>query len=417
MVVHGHNQEALLQVAGERNFWIFRPNPHDEPRPESLRIFAHAHDTVEALLLQIANHWPDLHVINWELISVNDRIYTSLELQQGDYCLLVWSPQDLFAEVGSGVIMVENQVWNVAGGTVTTTVWKDTSINEFLDVAGYGRQCDLSPCPLFQDGDLALYGDRLRLYDADYVVIMQLEDAENARVVIYDPTIDELPVLERTPTTFEDHVRQTSIQQGILRAEDYALEAWRFSWAMTVNARKIFKLRRMILTQGQDLMVFPCRHGPAGFSLVKHSAFRDPFGLLFALKEVLLVEEEVPWKLMEVHPSVMAASISRNGKVMGILEEDGRDSLNEVFVLLERTLRPRGSQEETFHNYMSLWTDKFFELHDFLRQQGMFALCQIHECTMRVNGDRARPLEHFDLDDGAFLQMEIQLRTETCSSR
>lgn len=99
--------------------WIFRPNPHDEPRPESLRIFAHAHDTVEALLLQIANHWPDLHVINWELISVNDRIYTSLELQQGDYCLLVWSPHDLFAEVGSGVIVVENQVWNVAGGTVT----------------------------------------------------------------------------------------------------------------------------------------------------------------------------------------------------------------------------------------------------------------------------------------------------------
>lgn len=254
------------------------------------------------------------------------------------------------------------------------TVWKDTSIKEFLDVAGYGRQCDLSPCPLFQDGDLALYGNRLRLYDADYVVIMQLEDAENARVVIYDPTIDELLVLARTPTTFEDHVRQTSIQQGILRAEDYALEAWRFSWAMTVNAKKIFKLRRMILTQGQDLMVFPCRHGPAGFSLVKHAAFRDPFGLLFALKEVLLVEDEVPWKLMEVHPSVMAASISRHGKVMGILEEDGRDSLNDVFVLLQRTLRPKGSQEETYHNYMSLWTGKFFELHDFLRQQGMFAL-------------------------------------------
>ena len=138
---------------------------------------------------------------------MNDRIHSSLELQQGDYCLLVWSPQDLFAEVGSGVIMVETQVWNVARGTVSTalrpiTVWKDTSINDFLDVAGYGRECAFSPCPLFQDGDLALYGDRLRLYDADYVVIMQLEDAENARVVIYDPTIDELPVLARTPTTF-----------------------------------------------------------------------------------------------------------------------------------------------------------------------------------------------------------------------
>ena len=56
MVVHGHNQDVLMQVAGERNFWIFRPNPHDLPRPESLRIFAHASDTVEALLLQIANH-------------------------------------------------------------------------------------------------------------------------------------------------------------------------------------------------------------------------------------------------------------------------------------------------------------------------------------------------------------------------
>lgn len=415
-IITGQNADVLLQMGGDRNLLIFRPNPYDVHRPERLRLFVGAHDTVESILQQVMNHWTDLNVINWELMSVNDRIQTSLELQQGDYCLLVWTPQDLFG-ANSGVIMMELQVWNVVGGTVVTslhpfTIWKESSANEFLDSVGLGGVCAFSPCPIRQDGDLVLYGDRLRLYDADYVVVMRIEDGENVRVVIYDPTVSELPVLERIPTDFEDHVRRQSTHHGLLRAEDYALEAWKFSWSITTDARRLFERKRMLLTQGRDLYVFPCRHAPADFREVKHAALRDPFSLLYTLKEKGLIDEDIPWAMLEVHPAVMRSTISRFGKAMGILEEGGHDIAREVFILLEKILTPRGSPQETYRNHMSLWMDKDFEISDFLRQQGMWALCQIHFCIVFVNGERIYPFDRVQLENGAFLQTEIQLNTE-----
>lgn len=61
---------------------------------------------------------------------------------------------------------------------------------------------------------------------------------------------------------------------------------------------------------------------------------------------------------------------------------------------------------------MSLWMDKDFEISDFLRQQGMWALCQIHFCIVFVNGERIYPFDRVQLENGAFLQTEIQLNTE-----
>ena len=405
-IVDGHGADVLLQMAGERNLLIFRSNPQAQQRPESLRLFVNAHETVEDILLQVRNHWPDLGMIDWELMSVNEKVASSLELQQGDVCLLVWTPQDLFGW-GSGIVLIENQVWNIGRGTVETalhpaTIWKQTSLHDFFALTGYGRYCDISPCTILQDGELALYGEALQLYDADYVVIMQIEDVENSRMVIYDPTIEELPVLQRIPTDFEDQVRQTSILRGMIRAEDYALEAWKFSWTMTSNARRIFSRRNMLATQGRDLYVFPCLHGPAKFHVVKHSAFRDPFGLLLTLKEKNLVDENIQWKLMGMHPSVMTTGLALHGLVIGVLEEGDRDPATEVFVLYEKTLRPRRSPQEAYRNYVSLWTDKLYERQTFLRQQGMFAVCQIHECTSYVNGDVVQPGEQMDLLDGSF---------------
>ena len=168
----------------------------------------------------------------------------------------------------------------------------------------------------------------------------------------------------------------------------------------------------MLATQGRDLYVFPCVHGPAKFHLVKHSAFRDPFGLLLTLKEKNLVDEDIQWKLLSMHPSVMTTGLARHGLVIGVLEEGDRDPATEVFVLFEKTLRPRRSPQEAYRNYVSLWADKLYERQTFLRLQGMFAVCQIHECISYVNGDVVQPGDQLNLLDGAFLQLEIRLNTD-----
>ena len=416
-VANEHNLDILIQLAGERNLLVFRSNPFDLMRPESHHIHMRPEDTIEDVEWQLTIQWPDLQQIDWEIVPIDSHVYSSLEVFQGDYCVLVWSSRDLFAMAGSGIILVEIQKWDIIGERVTTslapkTIWKDSSIPNFLETIAEARICANGPCPIFVDGNLVLSGDRLNLHDADFVVITQTKDIENTRVVVYDPRQQLLPLLEQTPTDFEERVRQMSEVRGFARSEDRALAAWRFSWAMTCYARRIYDTKNMKAIPVVDLYVFPCVHGNARFLQLAHAAHRDPFGLVYSLMEEGVVSADAEWQFMPVHTSILSSGLSGFGYVVGILEETGRGSAREAFILLERAIVSRKPPHQTFRNYMTLWTYKDFELRDFVQRHGMNAFCEIHDCIAHVNGNRIAPGLHLDIDDGAFIQLSIQLRLE-----
>ena len=398
---------ALQSLAGARQALILRANPFNMNRPMHFRLNLLHHPTEVQQMQAITQTWPDLPGTVWRVITVNAHVQESQSVQEDEICVLLWATLDLM-HPSDGIITVnEDRIWHLRRGAMMHRLqafsgWRGyaTSLQFFIHVDRQD-ECDMTPCIVTTNGVQNHWRGRIAFRDGDFITVESCEEESQIRTVIADPTVSRWAMNDEMPVGYQQQVaRQAHMQPdkvwGLVR---------QYQACLTEMARSIYQLTGMRNLQGRRVALHRATVEEIRQYTLWHEVTKDPFGLVYDMKEQELIAHDDFWIFIPIHNSIMDPARIDEAQWVALLHEGDRPDLHVTTVVRKIFQQNRQMGGRTFTTYLAKFFEVTWNVEDFYQEMELNRVCQIHRCKLQING--ADPTGA-NLADRDFIEVSIQ---------
>lgn len=421
---HGGNMEALHldnleevevleNIVGVQTLTFHRANPHGLDRMRRLQLMVDDASTVQHVKNMILQQWPDLQATRWKVHQAHDTIKNAYYTTESEH-FIVWTEADQMTTSSPITVLVEERHWNLQTGDFDNhfsaeSLWnKFVNIPQFLSYLHLQGQCDRVPCPVIIDGGHLHWRQEVRLDMASHVVVYISQQEVELRSVIGDPTLYR----QATP----DEVPEGFLEMAITRARHYGRpedkigeQALRLQTTHTDEARKVFFTTSVDCIYDRKVAIFLAEVEEINFVNLHHSVDRDPFGLLYDLQERNMVSTASVWELKPIHATVRMSKLPMDRQYLLLLHPEDRPGESKVSVMAEKIFiqnSKQGGRELTA--YITFFEEQTTNFEQIITTMRLSTVCELHECTMWIDGRKAQREVPYNIEDGSFIKLKIQ---------
>ena len=198
--IHGEDDDQDVQMdlggisilenrPGTRNLFIFRPDPQDTGRPESMRFQATPATTLDEIQRAIYRIWADLAQgqLPWRLLEAHPSVHNSLYVEDDQEIFLIMAFQDY--ELGQAPVLMEYQTWNLNEKRFEGILRAEVRNTQFagkdiMHVPTHGHVCFFRLCPVLINGYAVQADDQYDIRAANYFVQIALASMDGLVGVI-----------------------------------------------------------------------------------------------------------------------------------------------------------------------------------------------------------------------------------------
>ena len=395
---------ALQSMAGTRQALILRANPFNMNRPMHFRLNLLQHRTEVQQMQAITQTWPDLPGTDWRIITVNAHVQESQNVHET--CVLLWAALDLMHPNDGRITVNEDRVWHLRTGSMMHRLqafsgWRSyaTSLQFFIHVDRQD-ECDMTPCIVTTNGVQNHWRGTVAFRDGDFITVEACEEEAQLRTVIADPTVSRWAMNDEMPASYQQQVaRQAHMQPD---------KVWslvrQYQACLTEMARSIYHLTGMQKLQGRRVAIHRATVEEVRQFTFWHEVTKDPFGLVYDLKEQELVAHDDLWNLIPIHNSVMDPTIPDEAQWVALLHGGDRPGMMVTTVVRKVFHQNKQMGGRTFTTYLAKFLEVIWNMEDFYQNMEIHRVCQIHRCKLQING--ADPTGA-NLEDGDFIDVNI----------
>eukprot|EP00435_Cladocopium_sp_Y103_P074477 s200_g49.t1 len=383
------NLEILQDFPGDQNWWIFRPDPTNTGRADSLNMDVTAETTMQEIEQRIIALWPDLQPgrPDWELLLAHNEGMDVLTVPTSEPSFVLRAQNDLDQMLAQqSVILLSMRTWNPPTGHAYSSALRafvvDTQevVHEFFNGIDFQGRCDGLPCPIEITGQVLNpwhHEYPIRLLDGDYVLVQAVTRQDQVTQITADQTRRGIPELNELPQAFQ-HRALDALQLPGREHDDLLLLASHFQQSLTSWARNIHEFTKMECLYKRQLAD-------------------------------MLDSEEQNWHFVSI-TEVGSASLEHMYQYLGIRRADHvsffeQDALCLIEIHLaseaEGTLRFQDTEFSSRFLPMRMFPEELYAL------LGLLELCRDSDCSVKVDGVYVIAGDDIHVEEGSFLQIYI----------
>ena len=415
------NLDALTAFPGDQHWWLFRPDPRNLGRRESLDLWVTAATSMLEIETQIVRVWPDLQPgnPNWRIIYANNLAFDSLmtPISSDSSAFIVKATMDEPPNpIQHSVILLSLRTWIPHLGHAASSslrafvVDMQTTVHEIFDSIDFHQRCDGAPCPFEINGQVltAWHHDLpIRLFDGDFLLFHATTHLAELFPITADQTGQGIPALDELPPEFQNSVVRQMPDRA--EADELVLLACRAQQAFTSWARDIFDLTQMRVLHTTALAVFTLEADQLVFMRFVAPLPLDVYQLYFSIVEYMLDGEEQNWQFVPIQLAA-SAFLDPRAQHLAIRQADRFEIYDvEVVCLIELRIATddRGSARYQSAEHYSRYLPPTLDPQDLYASVNVDTLCQEEDCSCVVDGTIWPAGTRIQLLEGSFVQIFV----------
>ena len=415
------NLDALQDFPGDQHWWLFRPDPFQLGRRESIDLWVTATTSMLEIETQIVRTWPDLQPgnPNWRILFANNQAFDSMmtPISSDSTAFIVKATVDEPPNpIQHSVVLLSLRTWLPSIGHAASSplrafvVDMQSTIQEFFESIDFHQRCDGSPCPIEVNGQVLPswhHALPLRLFDGDFLHVHATTHLAELFPITADHTGQGLPHLDELPPEFQHRVVQQMPDRA--EADELVLLACKAQQAFTSWARDIFDFTQMNVLRNTALAVFTLESDQVVFLRFAAPLPLDVYQLYYSIVEYMLDGDEQNWQFVPI-THADSAFLDPQAQYLAIRQADRVEVYdNEVVCLIELrvALDATGSARFQSVEHRSRYLPPHIDHAELYASVNVDVLCQAEDCMCVVDGIIWPDWNRIQLREGSFVQIFV----------